>query len=87
MCSCSDLCTEGTLDPSKVKGKILVCLRGVFDRLQKGINAASAGAVGMVLVNSQEFFEEIFADPHVLPAVNLGYTEGLAVYSYLSTTK
>ncbi|KAG2408259.1 Subtilisin-like protease [Vigna angularis] len=45
-------CTNDTLDARKVKGKILVCLRGVNSRVEKGVVAASLGAVGMILANN-----------------------------------
>ena len=44
---------EGTLDPEKVKGKIVGCLRGENGRIDKGWQAARAGAVGMILCNDK----------------------------------
>ncbi|KAG6735613.1 hypothetical protein POTOM_061745 [Populus tomentosa] len=61
------LCKDGSLDPEKAKGKILVCLRGINARVDKGQQAALAGAVGMVLANNKDAGNEILADPHVLP--------------------
>lgn len=45
-----EICDEGTLDFTKLNGKIVVCLRGVNSRVAKGYVAAQAGAVGMILV-------------------------------------
>lgn len=70
-----------------MKGKILVCLRGDNARVDKGQQAASAGAVGMVLANNEESGNEIIADPHVLPATHITYTDGLAVYHYINSTR
>ncbi|XP_065875174.1 subtilisin-like protease SBT5.3 [Euphorbia lathyris] len=81
------LCKNGTLDPKKAKGKILVCLRGVNARVEKGEEAAIAGAVGMVLVNDIASQNEILADPHLLPASHLNYTNGLSIFSYINSTK
>ncbi|KAH7837867.1 hypothetical protein Vadar_019105 [Vaccinium darrowii] len=81
------LCKEGTLDHKKVKGKILVCLRGDNARVDKGMQAALAGAVGMILCNDESTGSEIIADPHFLPASHINYTDGLAVYAYLKSTK
>ncbi|KAJ4730284.1 Subtilisin-like protease [Melia azedarach] len=81
------LCEEGTLDPKRVKGKILVCLRGENARVDKGEQAALAGAVGMVLANSQENGNELIADPHVLPASHINFTDGVAVFRYINSTK
>lgn len=81
------LCKAGSLDPSKVKGKILVCLRGDNPRVDKGQQAFAAGAVGMVLANNDLSGNEIIADPHVLPASQINYTDGLAVFSYIHSTR
>ncbi|KAK6157111.1 hypothetical protein DH2020_011359 [Rehmannia glutinosa] len=83
----AELCKAGTLDPKKVKGKILVCLRGDNARVDKGEQAALAGAVGMVLANNQVSGNEILADPHVLPASQINYTDGLALFSYITSTR
>ncbi|KAM7503805.1 hypothetical protein LguiB_002709 [Lonicera macranthoides] len=83
----AQLCKAGSLDHRKVKGKILVCLRGDNARVDKGQQAASAGAVGMVLANNEESGNEIIADPHVLPATHITYTDGLAVYHYINSTR
>ncbi|KAK2984259.1 hypothetical protein RJ640_010218, partial [Escallonia rubra] len=81
------LCQANTLDHKKVKGKILVCLRGGSARVEKGQQAALAGAVGMILCNNKESGNEIIADPHVLPSSHLIYADGQAVYSYINSTE
>ncbi|KAI3774838.1 hypothetical protein L1987_49400 [Smallanthus sonchifolius] len=83
----AQLCKAGSLDPTMAKGKILVCLRGDNARVDKGQEAALAGAVGMILANNDASGNEIIADPHVLPATHITYTDGLAVYRYLNSTK
>ena len=40
------LCTPGTLDPAVVTGKVVVCDRGVVDRVAKSAAVAQAGGVG-----------------------------------------
>ncbi|XP_045792075.1 subtilisin-like protease SBT5.3 [Trifolium pratense] len=81
------LCKEGTLDPHKVKGKIVVCLRGESSRVEKGMQASKAGAIGMVLVNDAASGGEVIADPHVLPATHINFTEGVNIFSYINSTK
>lgn len=44
-------CFNGTLDPAKVAGTIVVCDRGVNDRGEKADNVQAAGGIGMVLLN------------------------------------
>ncbi|KAL6536015.1 hypothetical protein OROHE_012859 [Orobanche hederae] len=83
----AELCKAGTPDPKKVKGKILVCIRGDNARVDKGEQAVLAGAVGMVLANNKASGNEILADPHLLPASQINYTDGLALLSYLNSTR
>ena len=45
------LCAPGSLDPAKTAGKIVVCDRGVVDRVAKSAEVKRAGGIGMVLAN------------------------------------
>ncbi|XP_021812574.1 subtilisin-like protease SBT5.3 [Prunus avium] len=81
------LCKAGTLDPRKVKGKILACLRGDNARVDKGEQALLAGAVGMILANNELNGNEIISDPHVLPASHINFTDGALVFAYINSTK
>ncbi|CAJ2668390.1 unnamed protein product [Trifolium pratense] len=81
------LCQNGTLDPNKVKGKIVLCLRGINARVDKGEQALLAGAVGMVLANDITTGNEILADPHVLPASHISFSDGVDVFKYVNSTK
>uniref|UniRef100_A0A7N0TXR3 Subtilisin-like protease n=1 Tax=Kalanchoe fedtschenkoi TaxID=63787 RepID=A0A7N0TXR3_KALFE len=81
------LCQPGTLDGKKIKGKILLCTRGITARVDKGYQALRAGAVGLILANDKSTGNEIIADPHVLPASHISYTDGLAVFAYVNSTK
>ncbi|KAL4627997.1 hypothetical protein ACB092_05G206000, partial [Castanea dentata] len=80
------LCKPGTLDPKKAEGKILACLRGETARVDKGEQAALAGAVGMILCSDKLDGNEIIADPHVLPATQINYKDGVAVFAYINST-
>jgi hypothetical protein len=51
------------------------------------VQAAHAGAVGMVLVNNEESGNEILADPHVLPASHLTFKDGTYLFNYINTTR
>ncbi|KAK4437528.1 Subtilisin-like protease SBT5.4 [Sesamum alatum] len=79
-------CEPGSLDPDKVKGKILVCLDGRISTTLKGDTAAKAGAIGMIICNHATA-SDIFLDHHVLHTVHLNYTDGLAIYAYMNSTK
>jgi subtilisin family serine protease len=79
------LCMAGTLVPEKVKGKIVVCDRGVSARVQKGLVVRDAGGAGMVLSNTAGNGQELVADAHLLPAAGLGDREGAAIKAYVAS--
>ncbi|PIN18391.1 Tripeptidyl-peptidase II [Handroanthus impetiginosus] len=78
-----NLCMTDTLIPEKVKGKIVLCDRGVNPRVQKGSVVKAAGGLGMVLTNTAANGEELVADAHLLPATAVGQTTGEAMKKYL----
>ncbi|XP_073004529.1 subtilisin-like protease SBT5.3 [Typha latifolia] len=82
----AELCYLRSLDPEKVRGKIVVCLRGINARVEKGEAVRQAGGVGMVLANDHTTGNEIIADAHVLPATHISYSDGLVLFSYLEST-
>jgi hypothetical protein len=83
----ANLCIDGSLSPKLVKGKIVVCERGINSRTQKGEQVKNAGGAGMLLLNTEDEGEELFADPHILPATSLGASAGKAVKNYVSSAK
>ncbi|KAL2345987.1 hypothetical protein Fmac_007272 [Flemingia macrophylla] len=80
----SSLCLEGSLEPNSVKGKIVVCDRGVNLRAQKGQVVKNAGGVGMILINGPFDGEGLVADCHVLPATSVGAAGGDVIRRYIS---
>jgi len=69
--SCSQLCKAGTLDPRKVNGKIVSCIRdGKIKSVAEGSEALSAGAKGMILGNQEQNGNTLLGEPHVLSTVN-----------------
>ncbi|XP_078444479.1 subtilisin-like protease SBT1.8 [Wolffia australiana] len=76
------LCLAGTLAPARVRGKVVVCDRGVNARVEKGELVRAAGGVGMILANSAANGEELVADSHLLPAVAVGLKTGNLIRSY-----
>jgi hypothetical protein len=70
-----------------VKGKIVVCLRGINSRVDKGRQALLAGAVGMVLANDLNNGNELISDAHVLPTAHITYNDSLPVFAYINSTK
>lgn len=80
------MCILGSLDAEKVRGKIVVCVRGGSPRVEKGEAVRRAGGAGMVLVNDEIAGHGVIADPHILPAVHINYADGLALLAYINST-
>ncbi|GAB2578653.1 S8 family serine peptidase [Kribbella endophytica] len=77
------LCMPGTLDPAKATGKIVVCDRGVSDRVDKSRQVKAAGGVGMILVNPTA--NTLDSDLHSVPTVHLDNVVGPEVKAYAAT--
>jgi subtilisin family serine protease len=63
------LCAPGSLDPAKIAGKVVVCDRGVYDRVAKSAEVARGGGVGMILVNLAA--SSLDTDKHSVPTVHV----------------
>lgn len=63
------LCYPGTLDPSAVAGRIVICDRGTNPRVEKSQEVRAAGGVGMILVNTTP--DSLDADVHSVPTVHI----------------
>lgn len=84
----SKICNTSSLDPAKVKGKIVVCMRDTqIPRILKGMTVKDAGGAGMILINNELWGDTLLADPHVLPATMISYNDGFVLYSYMNSTK
>lgn len=64
-----ELCGPNSLDGSKAAGKVVVCDRGVFDRVAKSAEVKRAGGVGMILANVTLSSEDV--DLHAVPTVHV----------------
>jgi subtilisin family serine protease len=76
------ICAAGTLDPAKATGKVVVCDRGVVDRIAKGFEVKRAGGAALVLANVSP--NSINGDYHPVPAVHVNQTDGNAVKAYIA---
>ncbi|WP_191621407.1 S8 family serine peptidase [Marinihelvus fidelis] len=66
-------------------GKIVVCDRGTYGRVEKGKNVLEAGAAGYVLANTELNGEATDSDEHCLPATHVGKTDGDILRSWLDS--
>ncbi|OVA13015.1 Peptidase S8/S53 domain [Macleaya cordata] len=80
----SSLCLEGSLDPKFVKGKIVLCDRGINSRATKGEVVKKSGGIGMILANGVFDGEGLVADCHVLPATSVGASGGDEIRKYIT---
>ncbi|WP_201752779.1 S8 family serine peptidase [Micromonospora rubida] len=79
----ADNCLTGSLDPAKVTGKVVVCLRGVVARPIKSAEVKRAGGVGMVLANPSD--QDLSGDLHSVPTVHINSPDTQAVLDYAAT--
>jgi subtilisin family serine protease len=79
-----DLCVPGTLDPTAVAGKIVLCRRGAIARAAKSEAVFLAGGVGMVMYENTDD-NSLFSDTHWVPSVHIDNTPGLAVKAYIAS--
>ncbi|CAH8316453.1 unnamed protein product [Eruca vesicaria subsp. sativa] len=80
----AEFCIRNSLKRELVEGKIVICLRGVGGRTAKGEEVKEKGGVAMLLVSRETEGEELLADPHVLPAVSIGFSDGIVLLKYLA---
>jgi subtilisin family serine protease len=78
------LCGPNSLDPAKVTGKVVVCDRGVYDRVAKSAEVKRAGGVGMVLANTSP--NSLDPDVHSVPTVHVDEVAGAAIKAYVTST-
>ncbi|KAL6978741.1 hypothetical protein U1Q18_041009 [Sarracenia purpurea var. burkii] len=83
----SEFCLRGSLPRTKVRGKMVVCDRGVNGRAEKGQVVKDAGGGAMVLANTAFNLEEDSVDAHVLPATLIGFDESMELKNYINSTK
>ena len=67
-------CVPGSLDAARVRGRVVVCERGLVSRIDKSTAVELADGAGMVLVNSRR--GSVDADLHSVPTVHLGRDNG-----------
>ena len=78
----AELCGPDTLDPAKVSGKIVYCLRGVYDRVAKGAEVKRAGGAALIMANPSP--NSLNADIQVVPTIHISETGGAIVERYVA---
>ncbi|KAH0470169.1 hypothetical protein IEQ34_001727 [Dendrobium chrysotoxum] len=80
-------CDEGSLAGFDVRGKVVVCQRGINGRVMKGSVVKEAGGAAMILINTEIGGYTTFAEPHVLPASHVSHEDGLKILEYINSTR
>jgi hypothetical protein len=78
---------DSSLNSTKVRGKILVCLHtedSPESRMSKSITAKKAGAAGMILIDDMGYH---VANHFVLPGTAIGKAMGDRILSYINSTR
>ncbi|KAL7111568.1 hypothetical protein ACP275_05G097000 [Erythranthe tilingii] len=66
-----------------VRGKIVLCnSEYISNRVEQGRTVKKAGGAAMILINYKSDGDTTFDDPHVLPAMQIGYVDGLKLKAY-----
>jgi subtilisin family serine protease len=79
----SDPICNHVAPPGEFTGEIVICVRGVNGRAQKGFNVAQGGAAGMFLINPVT--EDTETDNHWLPAVHFDAPAGNQLQAFMSS--
>ncbi len=72
-------------DSDTFTGKIVVCDRGQYGRIEKGKNVFLAGAAGYILINTDAQGESTSANEHCLPAGHIGAKKGNDLRDWLTS--
>eukprot|EP00897_Mesotaenium_endlicherianum_P007855 jgi/Mesen1/7098/ME000369S06421 len=76
-------CLRGYLEPSKVAGKIVLCDRGIGDKIDKSFYLKGLGAAGMILGNIANSSAPV-ADYMPLPFTSLAFAESESLRAYIN---
>ncbi|TDD71327.1 protease [Jiangella aurantiaca] len=78
------LCAPSSLDGARAAGAVVICDRGVYDRVAKSAEVQRAGGLGTVLGNLDPA-ETLNADFHVIPTTHVGAADAAVIREYAAT--
>ncbi|KAF8696294.1 hypothetical protein HU200_037199 [Digitaria exilis] len=82
----SNQCLPNSLSPNKVRGKIVVCLRGTGLRVEKGLEVKRAGGAAILLGNPPAYGSEVPVDAHVLPGTAVSAADAKTILNYINSS-
>lgn len=80
-------CLPNSLSAKKVRGKIVLCLRGSGLRVAKGLEVKRAEGAAIILGNAPPNGNEIPVDCHVLPGTAVSSDDAIAILKYINSTR
>ena len=79
-------CLPNSLSADKVRGKIVVCLRGTGLRVEKGLEVKRAGGAAILLGNRPASGSEVPVDSHVLPGTAVSAADARTILAYINSS-
>ncbi|EFJ21135.1 hypothetical protein SELMODRAFT_417799 [Selaginella moellendorffii] len=83
--STRQLCMSQSLEPKKVRGKIVACLRGPMHPAFQSFEVSRAGGAGIIICNSTLVDQN--PRKEFLPSVHVDEEVGQAIFSYIKSTR
>ncbi|GJP41030.1 hypothetical protein CLOM_g676 [Closterium sp. NIES-68] len=81
-------CFEEGLDPAKIAGKLVVCVRGTAYIWQKVQEVSRCGGLGMILINDPKGDSNLYDNiPSPVPVLHLTAKDGAALLTYMKKTR
>ncbi|KAJ7544683.1 hypothetical protein O6H91_09G089200 [Diphasiastrum complanatum] len=76
-------CKANSLDPKKVQGKIVLCMRGNDFGTEDGEEVLNAGGIACILGNSPANGKHLFLDVSLLPETNINVDDAVIAQEYI----
>jgi subtilisin family serine protease len=76
---------QAALDPAKVAGKIVVCIRGGNVLINKADAVKQAGGAAMIIQNTPSTSDTTILQPYVVPTVHLAASASATVLAHAAT--
>lgn len=76
---------DAALDPGKVAGKALVCVRGGNALVNKADAVKLAGGAALIIQNTPSSLDTLILQPYVIPTVQLAAASSAGVLAYAAT--
>jgi subtilisin family serine protease len=81
----NELCGPDVAFTGDISGKIVLCLRGAYNRVDKSRAVFESGGAGTILYNANDAQTEN-TDNHWTPTVHINNTDGLVIKDYIAAT-